>query len=410
MSWATTLRTAAEALGLHRMRSLLTILGIMIGVSAVILTVGFGQGAQDQVASQINSLGSNLLIVSPGSSTSSTGVRGGFGSASTLTLADAEALDSREAAPDISGVAPTTSSSTSLTADDQNWTTSVVGTTESWLPVRSQKLASGRFINADDVATNAAVAVLGATTSQQLFGTTSGLDQTVTVNGVALSVIGVLESSGSSGSTNNDDQAIVPISTAGQRLFGGTSRTGVQTIYLQAADQNSLSAAYQEANRLLLNLHGIQNPTEADFTITSQQSIVEAATSVDRTMTILLAAVACISLLVGGIGVMNIMLVSVTERIGEIGLRKALGAEPRVIRRQFLLEASILGLVGGAVGALIGLLAAIVIPAVTNQTIAISAVAVTGSLVVAVGIGLIFGVYPAGRAARLAPIDALRTD
>jgi len=410
MSWATTLRTAAEALSLHRMRSLLTILGIMIGVSAVILTVGFGQGAQDQVASQINSLGSNLLIVSPGSSTSSTGVRGGFGSASTLTLADADALESREAAPDISGVAPTTSSSTSLTAGDENWTTSVVGTTEAWLAVRSQKLASGRFIDADDVASNAAVVVLGATTNQELFGMGSGLDQTVTVNGVALSVIGVLESSGSSGSTNNDDQAIVPISTAGQRLFGGSSRTGVQTIYLQATDQSSLSAAYQEANQLLLNLHGLQNPTEADFTITSQQSIVEAATSVDRTMTILLAAVACISLLVGGIGVMNIMLVSVTERIGEIGLRKALGAEPRVIRRQFLLEASILGLVGGAVGALIGLLAAIVIPAVSSQTITISAVAVTGSLVVAVGIGLIFGVYPAGRAARLAPIDALRTD
>ncbi len=410
MSWATTLRTAAEALSLHRMRSLLTILGIMIGVSAVILTVGFGQGAQDQVASQINSLGSNLLIVSPGSSTSSTGVRGGFGSASTLTLADADALESREAAPDISGVAPTTSSSTSLTAGDENWTTSVVGTTEAWLPVRSQKLASGRFIDADDVASNAAVVVLGATTNQELFGMGSGLDQTVTVNGVALSVIGVLESSGSSGSTNNDDQAIVPISTAGQRLFGGSSRTGVQTIYLQATDQSSLSAAYQEANQLLLNLHGLQNPTEADFTITSQQSIVEAATSVDRTMTILLAAVACISLLVGGIGVMNIMLVSVTERIGEIGLRKALGAEPRVIRRQFLLEASILGLVGGAVGALIGVLAAIVIPAVSSQTITISAVAVTGSLVVAVGIGLIFGVYPAGRAARLAPIDALRTD
>lgn len=410
MSWSATLRTAAEALSLHRMRSLLTMLGIMIGVSAVILTVGFGQGAQDQVASQINSLGSNLLIVSPGSSTSSSGVRGGFGSASTLTLADADALTSKAAAPDIGGVAPTTSSSTSLTAGDQNWTTSVVGTTDSWLSVRSQSLASGRFIDAEDVATNAAVVVLGATTNQELFGFSGGLDQTVTINGVALSVIGVLESSGSSGSTNNDDQAIVPISTAGQRLFGGSSRTGVQTIYIQATSQDTLSAAYQEAEGLLLALHQIDNPTDADFSITSQQSIVEAATSVDRTMTILLAAVACISLLVGGIGVMNIMLVSVTERTGEIGLRKALGAEPRVIRRQFLFEASILGLVGGAVGVLIGLSAAVIIPALSSQTMAISMVAVAGSLIVAVGIGLIFGVYPASRAARLAPIDALRTD
>ncbi len=410
MSWAATLRTAAQALRLHRMRSLLTMLGIMIGVAAVIMTVGFGQGAQDQVASQINSLGSNLLIVSPGSTTSSTGVRGGVGSASTLTMADAEALSSDRAAPDITGVAPTTSSSAAMSAGTQNWTTSVVGTTESWLEVRSQELASGRFITADDVATNAAVTVLGASTSQELFGRAGALDQSVVVNGVALSVVGVLESSGATGSTNNDDQAIVPITTAGQRLFGGTDRSAVQTIYLQAADQASLSAAYQEANSLLLALHGATTPTDADFTITSQESIVEAATSVDRTMTILLAAVAGISLLVGGIGVMNIMLVSVTERVGEIGLRKAVGAEPRIIRRQFLLEASILGLAGGAIGVAIGVSSAVLIPLLSSQTIAISMPAIIGSLVVAVGIGVIFGVYPASRAARMAPIDALRTD
>lgn len=410
MSWAATFRTASQALRLHRMRSILTMLGIMIGVAAVIMTVGFGQGAQDQVASQINSLGSNLLIVSPGSSTSSSGVRGGSGSASTLTMADAEALASPRVAPDIGGVAPTTSSSAALTAGSENWTTSVVGTTEAWLDVRSQKLASGRFISAEDVATSAAVTVLGSSTSQELFGFAGAVDQTVVVNGVALSVIGVLESSGSTGSTNNDDQAIVPITTAGQRLFGGTSRSGVQTIYIQAVDEASLSAAYQETNSLLLALHSATNPTDADFTITSQESIVEAATSVDRTMTVLLGAVAGISLLVGGIGVMNIMLVSVTERVGEIGLRKAVGAEPRIIRRQFLLEASILGLAGGAIGVVIGVTSAVLIPALTSQTIAISLPAIAGSLIVAVSIGVIFGVYPASRAARMAPIDALRTD
>lgn len=410
MSWSESLRTALEALRLHRMRSTLTVVGIMIGVAAVILTVGFGQGAQDQVKSQIDSLGSNLLVISPGSTTTSGGVRGGLGSASTLTIADAEALNSKVAAPDIAGVAPQTQSSASLTAGTTNWTTSVVGTTQSWLDVRSQKLASGRFITDEDVATQAAVVVLGATTSQELFGPRGALDQTVVVNGTTLSVVGVLEASGSTGTSNNDDQAIVPISTAGQRLFGGTSRTGVQAIYVQAVDQASLSAAYQEANTLLLALHGTTNPTNADFTITSQDSLVEAATSVDKTMTLLLGAVAAISLLVGGIGVMNIMLVSVTERIGEIGLRKALGAAPRIIRRQFMLEASVLGLAGGAAGVAIGIGLALGIPLLSEQTISISIPATTGALVVAIAIGVIFGVYPADRAARLAPIDALRTD
>lgn len=410
MSWSESLRTALEALRLHRMRSTLTVVGIMIGVAAVILTVGFGQGAQDQVKSQIDSLGSNLLVISPGSSTSSGGIRGGLGSASTLTIADAEALNSKVAAPDIAGVAPQTQSSASLTAGTTNWTTSVVGTTQSWLDVRSQKLASGRFITDEDVATQAAVVVLGATTSQELFGPRGALDQTVVVNGTTLSVVGVLEASGSTGTSNNDDQAIVPISTAGQRLFGGTSRTGVQAIYVQAVDQASLSAAYQEANTLLLALHSTTNPTDADFTITSQDSLVEAATSVDKTMTLLLGAVAAISLLVGGIGVMNIMLVSVTERIGEIGLRKALGAAPRIIRRQFMLEASVLGLAGGAAGVAIGIGLAFGIPLLSEQTISISIPATAGALVVAIAIGVIFGVYPADRAARMAPIDALRTD
>ena len=410
MSWLETVRTGIDAIRTHRLRSGLTMLGILIGIAAVILTVGLGEGSQQQVANAVQALGTNLLIVSPGSTTSSSGIRGGFGTASTLTQADAQALGSKTVAPDIAAVASTTSSSATLTAGSNNWTTSVVGTNPTWLRVRARSLAEGRFLTVADEQADAAVTVLASTTAQELFGFADPLGQTVTVNGLPLTVVGVLTSSGSTGNSNNDDQALVPITTAAQRLFGGTSRTSVQTIYLEATSQATLSAAYQEANTELLALHGITNPTSADFTITSQQSLVSTATSVDRTLTILLAGIAAISLLVGGIGVMNIMLVSVTERIREIGLRKALGAKPRAIRRQFLVEASVLGFAGGLLGAAIGVIGAKVLPHLISNPIALSPSAMAAAIVVAVGLGLLFGVYPASRAARLAPIDALRSE
>jgi putative ABC transport system permease protein len=384
-------------------------LGILIGIAAVILTVGLGEGASAQVQSQINSLGTNLLIVTPGSSTSSAGIRGGFGSASTLTVQDADALRSPVAAPDIAAVAPTTQSSQTLTAGSTNWTTTVVGTTADWLPARARKLAEGRFLTPDDDAQAAGVVVLGPTTAEELFDGADPLGQTVDAGGVPLQVIGVLQSSGSaSGTGNDDDQAIVPISTMAQRIAGGTSRDAVRTIYLEATSSSTLSAAYQEADALLQNLHGV-TAANADYTIASQQSLLTTATSVNKTLTVLLAGIAAISLLVGGIGVMNIMLVSVTERIREIGLRKALGATPTAILRQFLVEASVLGLAGGVLGAAIGVAGALGLPHVSSTTIVISPAATAGSIAVAIGIGLAFGVYPAARAARLAPIDALRS-
>jgi putative ABC transport system permease protein len=410
MNWVDTFRAGVDAIITHRLRSGLTMLGILIGIAAVILTVGLGEGSQQQVSAEVQALGTNLLIISPGSSTSTTGVRGGFGSASTLTQTDAAALESPVVAPDIAAVAPTTSSSETLTAGSTNWTTSVVGTTPSWLSVRARTLAEGRFIDAADVSSDAGVTVLGATTATELFGSQNPIGQTVTVNGLPLTVVGVLVSTGSTGSSNNDDQAIVPITTASQRIIGGTSRIAVQDIYVEASSTDTLSAAYQEANAELLSLHSITTPTGADFTITSQASIVSTATSVDKTLTVLLAGIAAISLLVGGIGVMNIMLVSVTERIREIGLRKALGAKPRMIRRQFLVEASILGLAGGVLGAALGVLGAEVLPHLITNPIALSLPAMIGSIVVALAIGLVFGVYPASRAARLAPIDALRSE
>jgi len=405
-----TFRTGLEAVISHRLRSTLTVLGIMIGITAVILTVGLGEGAQQQVGSAISSLGANLLIVSPGSSTSSAGIRGGSGSASTLTLANANVLANKTVAPDISGVAPVVSASESLTAGSTNWTTTLVGSNASWLSVRGRSMAEGRFISGHDVQTNAAVVVLGPTTASQLFGGADPVGQTVNVAGTPMTVIGVLTAEGSSSTTNDDDQAIIPITTAATRIIGGTSRNNLSSIYIQATSSQTLSAAYQEADNALLSLHGITTATNADFTVTSQQSLLATATSVDKTLTVLLAGIAGISLLVGGIGVMNIMLVSVTERIREIGLRKALGATPRVIRRQFLVEASVLGLVGGMLGAVLGLAVAIILPHFISNPIAISAAAIAGSIFVAIAIGVAFGVYPASRAARLAPIDALRSE
>ncbi len=410
MSWLETLRTGLSAVRSHRLRSILTMVGVLIGIAAVILTVGLGEGAQAQVKSQINSLGSNLLIVAPGSTTSTSGVRGGFGSASTLTMRDADALSSTVAAPDIAAVAPVSQRSETLTASTSNWTTTVVGTQPSWLQVRARTVTQGRFINQADVTSHAAVAVLASTTATELFGAEDPVGQTVSINSVPLNVVGVLNTAGSSAVANEDDQAVVPITTAADRLFGGATRSSVQDIYLEARSSSTLSAAYQEANGELLSLHGSITPTAADFTIASQQSILSTATSVDRTLTVLLAGIAAISLLVGGIGVMNMMLVSVTERIREIGLRKALGATPRVIRRQFLVEASVLGLAGGLLGAAVGLLGAALLPHLISQQIAVSPSATAGAIVVAVGIGIVFGVYPASRAAHLAPIDALRSE
>ena len=409
MNWAQTLRTGLEAVRAHRLRSALTMLGILIGIAAVILTVGFGEGASSQIRAQINSLGTNLLIISPGSATSSGGVNGPLGSATTLTVQDADALSSKVVAPDIAAVAPVSMTGDTLTAGTANWSTSVVGTTPSWLTARARTVAEGRFLTKADEKNVADVTVLGPVTADKLFGHADPLGQTVDINGLPLEVVGVLTSAGSSASaTNEDDQAVVPLTTLAQQI-GGASRTSVGTIYAEATSPATLSAAYQEANTLLLNLHGV-SAANPDFTINTQQSLLSTAGSVNKTLTILLAGIAAISLLVGGIGVMNIMLVSVTERIREIGLRKALGATPRLIRRQFLVEASLLGLAGGVLGAGVGLAGAVVLPHLVSNAIAISPAATIGAIAVAMLIGLVFGVYPAGRAARLAPIDALRTE
>ena len=404
-----TLAVAAEAVRLNRVRSLLTVLGIMIGIASVSLTVGLGQGAQNQVREQINALGSNLLIVSPGSSTSG-GVRGGFGSATTLTRADAEALADPSVAPDIAAVAPVVTGTQVITYGDTTWTSSVVAATPAWESVRSRDARGWEVPDRHRRGPAGQGGRARLQHRQELLGGRNPVGAEVQIGQTTFTVIGVLAESGASSSTtsSNDDMVIMPWTTAATTV--GTSATTVSTIYLEARDGDALSAAYQQAHTALLTLHKITTGTDADFTISSQESIVETATATDRTLTVLLGGVAGISLLVGGIGVMNIMLVSVSERVREIGLRKALGATPHVIRRQFMMEAAILGLGGGILGLGIGVLGAWLLPKLIDQPVTLSAWASAGALVVALGVGLIAGVYPASRAAKLAPIDALRRE
>jgi len=410
VSWSETLATAWHAIRAHALRSLLTVLGILIGIAAVILTVGLGLGTQKDVSERISSLGSNLLIVSPGSSTSTAGVRGGFGSAATLTVSDAMALSSRVAAPDVQAVAPEKTSSLALAANETNWTTTVTATTTSWPQVRSRETEFGTFFDQQAYDDRRRVVVLGAATARELFGTTRVVGQTVSIDDTDFEIVGVLRTAGSSSSTNLDDIALIPLTTAANTVMGGTNASSVNRIYVKAESERVLGAAHQEVRAILNNLHGITDSGSADFTVSSQEALVDTATAVYRTLTVLLTGIAALSLLVGGIGVMNIMLVSVTERTREIGLRKALGAPPGAIRRQFLIEAAVLGLGGGVLGVVVGVAAGWMLPGFIETSIVISIPVVVLALVVALAIGLTFGVYPATRAARLAPIDALRSE
>jgi putative ABC transport system permease protein len=402
VSLAHTIETGLRSLLGHRLRSVLTTLGILFGVAAVIATVGIGQASSDSVTARITSLGTNLLTISAGSSVTG-GVFGGAGSANTLTMADVSGLQDRQSAPDIEAVAPVTQGRASLVSSSGNWSTTVSGSTAGWLVTNSRTVGSGSFISANDAATRAQVIVLGSTTASNLG---VGVGDLVLVRQIPFEVIGVLAPAGSQGFGNQDDLAVVPITTAQDELFGGSG--SVERILLSATSPSTIGSAYLEADQILLQTHHITDPSQADFTITSQTQVLSTAQAVTQTLTILLASVAAISLLVGGIGVMNIMLVSVTERTSEIGLRKALGATPGDLFRQFVIEAGTLTALGGLLGVATGLAVGYIVPRAANIAVTITPLPVVTAVGVAVAVGLVFGVYPALRAARLAPIEALR--
>ena len=408
MNWSETLRTALEALNGRRLRSLLTMLGILIGIAAVMLVVGLGEGAKGSINDQINKLGSNLLIVMPGSSTSLSGVRSASAGGS-LTLDDAATIADPAVAPDVAGVAPIVSTSGAAKWGTSNWTTMITGTNVAWQTVRSRELGAGQFFTADEQDRGETVAVLGPATAQSLFKDTPAVGERITISDHQFTVVGVLASVGSSSVSNDDDTIVVPISTFASRLSASTNARAVNAIYVGARDAGSIAAAHQEITQALIANHATTVANQ-DFSILTFQALMSALNETTSVLTTLLSSIAGISLLVGGIGVMNIMLVSVSERIREIGLRKALGATPALIRRQFLVEAAILGLLGGALGVALGIIGCAILTPVLGINVSVSVPATLLALAVSLTVGLVAGVYPATRAARLAPIDALRSE
>jgi putative ABC transport system permease protein len=408
MDLLATLRIALRALKVNKLRSVLTMLGIIIGVGAVVTMIAVGGGAQARVEEQIKSLGSNLMIVIPGSTTSG-GVRLGGSSAQTLTEDDAWAI-TREV-QEVQTSAPSNRGSGQLIAGNNNWSTAIQGVTPEYLEVREWPIVSGRGFEPQEVSGAGKVALVGQTIVRELFGGADPVDQQVRIRKVPFTVIGVLDKKGQSMmGTDQDDVVLVPLTTARNRLFGNPQgklrRVGV--ISVKVRDGQNMKDAEDKIHDLLRQRHKLQQGADDDFSIRNLAEILQAQEASSKVLTLLLAAVASVSLLVGGIGIMNIMLVSVTERTREIGLRMAVGARANDILKQFLVEAVTLSLIGGLLGIALGLAGSLAIGQFAGWRTSLSGASIVLAVGFAAAIGIFFGFYPARKASRLLPIEALR--
>ena len=395
---------ALEGLKSNKLRSILTMLGIIIGVGAVIAMVSIGLGVQQKVQNSIASLGSNLLIVMPGSNAPPGTVRLAAGSNITLTNQDAKAISKQVAG--ISYVLPAVSSQYQVIYGNQNWKTSVQGTTPDFLTVRNYGVSAGSFFSHSDDTSRARVAVLGQTVATNLFGAASPVGKTIRINQAPFRVVGVLSTKGqSSMGQDQDDLVLIPLSTAQDRLMGITY---LNNISIQAKNADVINKVQEDVTTLLRSRHHLAAGVENDFTVRNMTALMATMTETTGTITVLLGNIAAISLLVGGIGIMNIMLVSVTERTREIGIRKALGATFRNVLLQFIIEAVAISVAGGLFGIAVGIIGARVISWVAGWNTIVAWWAIVGAFGVSVLIGLFFGVYPARKAALLDPIEALR--
>jgi len=397
-----------SALTANKVRSGLTVLGIVIGIGSVIAMVSVGQGSSASIESSIQSLGSNLLMVSPGAQKSvGAKISSGRGSMQTLKQTDADAI--QEQISLAKAVAPELSGRYQVTAKGTNTNTSILGVTASYSPTRDINTAAGSFISEQNNKSLAKVAVLGPTAKDDLFGEDTAdedvIGKKIKINKIEFKVIGVAEAKGGTGFNSQDDKIFIPLTTA-QRFLAGSNY--VSTIYIEVIDQDSMILAQEEITSLLLQLHNISDATLADFSLMSQSDIIESVSSISDTLTVLLGSIAGISLIVGGIGIMNMMLTTVTERTREIGLRKAIGAKKKDISSQFLIESVVITLIGGIVGSLLGWLISLGVAYFGDTATVITSWSIFLAFGVSAFIGIAFGYYPARRAASLNPIEALR--
>jgi putative ABC transport system permease protein len=398
-----TLKIALRALRRNKLRSVLTALGIIIGVGAVIAMVSIGNGAKAQVEAQIASLGENVILIFSGSVTAS-GVHTGWGSAGTLKIEDADAI--RREVPGVIAVSDEIVSTGQVSAGNQNWFTRIWGESPEYFDIRKWPLSDGAIFSEQDVRSANKVCVIGQTTAKQIFGAQNPVGQVLRIKGVPFLVTGVLTPKGlSPQGTDQDDIVIMPYTSAMKRVVGGMTLRGID---VQVATPDDLVPAQQQITSLLRQRHNIRPGSDDDFTVRNQQEIAEMATATSKVMTLLLGAIASVSLVVGGIGIMNIMLVSVTERTREIGVRLAVGAHGRDILTQFLIEAVTLSAIGGVIGILLGLGTSRVLSVVAHWPTLISIPSIVAAFFVSAAVGIFFGFYPACEAARLDPIEALR--